>query len=334
MTFSIGEIHPNTPHLLADLAELMLAAGYIGRTTLHKNDIESLLQQGTITAEELDEEQDAQEEASALKLSSAEKSNRLERQLEDVLFQFAYRSKALSDYYPFIVVDEQIELKPNLNERERVYKLLLSCSRLRSFEGKGVPQRWAKSFARLCSTAMESLLPPAATTRIFDANSDDRKTYYSTDLKQALRRLGTDLGVLSCVETEIEKCGSSGDAGIDLVGSINFDDGAAVHYAILGQCGAQETNWPAKRLEAHSLNLRSFFTIQFDYPSVMFTPVCYRNSTGEWVDNKHTNGVLMADRGRILNLLEANSSWDEITNADWFTEFEVEFESLQKQQIS
>ena len=334
MTFRVGDIHPNTPHLLADLAELLLLIGYFGRPSLHKNDIEAILRDGGVTPEELDEESEAQQEADRLQLSSAEKGDRLERQLEDVLIQFNYRSKALEKYYPFVVEDEQIQLKAETTNEQRIYRLLLSCSRLRSFRIKGAPQKWAASFTKLCAIAMTALLPPAASARIFDANSDDRRDYYSTNLRDALRKLGSDLGVLSCVDKEIDNCSTSGDAGIDLVGTLSFDDGAAVHYAILGQCGAQETNWPSKRLEAHSISLRSYFTVQFDYPSVMFTPVCYRNSTGEWVDNKHTNGVLVVDRGRILNLLDANSSWDEIVSTEWFNQFEAEFTAIQEKRAA
>jgi hypothetical protein len=40
MTFKIGEVHPNTPHLFADLVELLLLVGYERRDYIHKNDLE------------------------------------------------------------------------------------------------------------------------------------------------------------------------------------------------------------------------------------------------------------------------------------------------------
>lgn len=325
MSFEIGDIHPNTPHLFADLAELLLISGYIGRKNIHKNDLESLIVNGTVSSDEIDEEEEASAEELRLHKSSAEKCNRPEIQLEDVLSQLEYRSKALKDYYPFQYDREQIILKEDVTDKHRVYKMLLACSRLRSFGTGGVPQRWAKHFALLSKEALMGILPSHAITKIFDANSDDRKNYYSTNLPQALRVLGKDLGVLAINEVECDKASTSGDAGFDLIATVAFNDGAATNYAILGQCGAQETGWPDKSLEAHSINCRNYFQIQFDYPSVMFTPVCYREVTGEWVSNANGNGILLVDRMRMLSLIESRNSWTEIVNTSWFSSFEHEF---------
>jgi hypothetical protein len=175
---------------------------------------------------------------------------------------------------------------------------------------------------------MVSLLPEHATVRIFDANSDDRRDYYTTNLSKALKILGKDLGVLKIHDDECHKAGSSGDAGIDLVGIVNFDDGATTSFALLGQCGAQETEWPKKTLEAHSIAYANYFHKQFDYPSVMFTPVCYRTATGEWTDNKSANGTLLIDRERILKLLELKNCWEEIVISEWFEDFENGFNNV------
>lgn len=321
MSFEIGELHPNTPHLFADLAELLLLVGYDGRTRLHTNDLESLLTTGAISSDELDDEEDA-DQAEA---SSADRNSRHERQIEDVMTQLSYRAATFDACYPFTMRGETLEVHGTLTERQRVYRLLLACSRLRSFGGHGIPQRWARCFTELGRTALQGLVPPHATTRVFDANSLDRDTYYGTDLREALRVMGHDLGVIQINETECDRAGPSGDAGFDLIATLNFEDGAATAYAMLGQCGAQETGWPKKTLEAHALNCHRFFQVQFEYPSVMFTPVCYRTAAGEWVDNKCANGILLTDRGRILHLVEVQQRFDEIVGTPWFTSFENEF---------
>ncbi|MBL4955207.1 hypothetical protein JK635_23995, partial [Neobacillus sp. YIM B02564] len=174
-----------------------------------------------------------------------------------------------------------------------------------------------------------ALLPAHAQVRIFDANSDDRREYYSTDLREALKVLGQDLRVIGINEKECDNAGSSGDAGLDLVAVVDFDDGASNSYALLGQCGAQEKDWPKKKLEAHSMNYRNFFHMQLDYMGIMFTPVCYRMANGEWTDNQNANGVLLADRVRILKLLELQNQWNEITTAPWFLKFEEEFAAVE-----
>ena len=323
MSFEIGELHPNTPHLFADLAELLLLVNNNGRNWLHANDLESLLKRGAINSDELDEEEDADH----VDTSSADRNSRHEQQIEDVMIQLSYRAKTFEKSYPFTMHGDKIQLNAPLTERQRVYRFLLACSRLRSFGGNGIPQRWAKSFTELSRNALQGLMPSYGQTRIFDANSVDRKNYYGTDLRKALRVMGSDLGVIQTNDIECDKAGASGDAGFDLIATYNFEDGAVTNYAVLGQCGAQETGWPKKTLEAHSIHLKSFFQVQLDYPSLMFSPVCYRNATGEWVSNKFTNGILLTDRGRIIQLIEVQEGFSEVVNTPWFTSFEKEFNS-------
>lgn len=314
MIFKIGEIHKNTPYLFADLAELILLVGYNGRKSLHKNDLEAVINTNIISPEEIDDDFDEY-------FTGAEKNERLERQLEDTLTHIDFRSGALESYYPFSVAGESFKVKTNLTSKQRVYKFLLACSRLRSFHSPGIAQRFAKYFTELSKIAMKGLLPSDAEVRIFDANSDDRSTYYTHNLSEALKRLGKELAV-GVNEGECNKAGISGDAGLDLVAFINFDDGAKTSYAMLGQCGAQETGWPKKTLEAHSMRYRSYYQILFDYPGVMFTPVCYRTSDGEWWDNQSATGILLIDRVRILKLIETQNRWDEIVTSSWFIDFE------------
>lgn len=346
MTFKTGEIHPNTPHLCADLLELLVLLG--GQTQLygwHRNDMKALLRQAALSHEEVDElggfaqgsagddgagQQWPQDLAKnmgheAASLTSAEGHARLERQMEDIMAQFDYRLRAFDGFYPFQFENGHLSMHHELDARQRVYCLLLACSRLRSFAGRGVPQRWAKCFVALCRLALAGLLPEHATVRIFDANSDDRQQYYSNDLRQALVKLGADLRVIGVNLAECSKVAPQGDAGLDLVGTVDFDDGASTAFAVLAQCAAQERNWPRKTLEAHPLKYRHFFQMQLDYPSVMFTPVCFRSSSGEWCDNQSANGIFLADRRRILHLLERQALCGQIVGLDWFIGFEQEF---------
>jgi len=328
MNFNIGEIHKNTPHLFADLAELILMVGYNGRNSLHKNDLEAVINTGIISMEELDDDEQADIDADDLNQVDAEKNDRLERQLEDVLTQLDFRTKALNDYYPFEINGEAIVLKNHLNEKQRVYKLLLACSRLRSFEGPGIAQSWAKAFTNLSKIALRALLPNEAVIRIFDANSDDRATYYTHSLDEALKRLGQDLSVEINLPN-CDKAGKSGDAGLDLVAFLNFNDGAKTSYALFGQCGAQETGWPKKTLEAHSMRYRGYYQILFDFPGVMFTPVCYRSADGDWWDIQAATGVVLLDRIRIMKLLDVQDIWNEIVKYPWFIEFETAIDTVQ-----
>ncbi len=328
MTFELGVTHPNTPYLFSDLAELLLMVSWNGRTYLHKNDLESILNEGDISEDELDDEFEAEEIQDIEGLSTAEKSNRREQQLEDVISHLAFRNARLGGDYPFFVSGEKIEISSSFTDEQRIYRFLLACSRLRSFKQKGTPQRWAKTFTLLSRYVLSALTPKFARTHIFDANSDDRKNIYSTDLRKALPRLGQELGVLAINNDACNSVDAAGDGGFDLVSFFNFNDDASVNYAVLGQCGAQETGWPRKTLEAHSMHLRSYFHMQFDYPSTMLTPVLYRTNAGNWYQNKATDGILLLDRLRIIQLLKTAELVPEITSSEWFYQFETEFEDV------
>jgi len=320
--FNIGEIHSSTPHLFADLAELLLLLGLNGKEKLHKNDLMAIREHSALSVDEADE--DARQTTLE---HSASTIDRHEKQLEDVWTQLNYREGAFAQYYPFLVARDELCLQAQTLEH-RIYRLLLCCSRLRSFGLGGLPQRWARAFTHLSKAAMQGLLPPQSTAKIFDANSDDRRTYYGTNLRQALQVLGKDLGILQINEAECNNASSSGDAGLDLIAVLTQDDGAAVNFSILGQCGAQEKEWPSKTLEAHSISIRNYFQIQFDYPSVMFTPVCFRNSDGSWVNNRFTNGIYLADRLRITNLIDCQNIIPDLVSQNWFNDFEREYSQV------
>ena len=257
--------------------------------------------------------------------SDACRHSREESQLEDVWTQLEYRAGAMRQYYPFTVQGDKLHRCGALDIRHRAYRLLLACSRLRSFDNAGgIRQRWAKSFAKLSRLALQGLMPNHADIRVFDANSDDRRNYYKTDLREALLKLAEDFA-FKPNEEECRKAGSSGDGGIDLVGVVSFGDGAIGNFAIVGQCGAQEKEWPSKKLEASPVNFRNYMNVLFDWPSIMFTPVCYRSATGEWVDNQSTTGVLLADRFRMLCMLDKADVWDVVAKAEWLSNFEEEF---------
>ncbi|MFJ3458504.1 hypothetical protein ACIPMZ_16245 [Scandinavium goeteborgense] len=326
MIFKVGDVHPNAPHLFADLAELAVLINYTGRSDLNKNDLITIRNQSVTSADDADqEEEDDRNEG-----SDAERNDRLERQVEDVWTQLDYRQSFLKDSYPFKVEGDFIYLKDNLGDLQRIYLFLLACSRLRSFKQarKGIIQFWARNFAVVSKFATTSLLPGHSTVRVFDANSQDRVGYYGTDLRKALVIMGEDLAVPSINHAECQKVGPTGDAGFDIIATLDFGDGLSSNYGILGQCGAQETEWPKKTLEAHALKLRTFFQVHFDLPSVMYTPIFYRDADGSWVDSSPCSGVLILDRARILYLLSKTTHCPTITAEQWFGDFETVIQGL------
>lgn len=324
MIFEVGAIHRSTPHLLADLVELYLLCSL--EDSISRSDVSELINEGVISSEELDEI-DSQELDPAA--TGAETHSRLDLQLDDLWAQLLFRERNLSDYYPF-EIQAQLLKKRDLDgvplDKARVYKSLLACSRLRSFEQK-TRNRWAKLFAKISKEAMKGLLPENATVHIFDANSDDRRSIYGTDLRQALVVLANKLAFMHD-ELSINEQPSSGDYGIDLVGFYQFSDGASGEYYILGQCGAQETEWPSKTLESHPASIRGVINMAHDCTNTMFTPVCYRQSSGRWVNSRPTGGTLVIDRTRIMKLISSEERLQSIITNPSFIDFEEEMRGI------
>jgi hypothetical protein len=307
MTFEIGVLHKSRPHLLADLAELILVAGYDNLDQLSQAKLELLAKEMPVAGDE----QEAFEENDD---HAIDKIEAVDRYIEDCWQLLEYRQVAFGDFYPFQVSGPQLEWKPGQRtDKECAYALLLICSRLRSFKVKGFPQSAAKAFTSVCKEALQTLAPRGAAVRVFDANSDDRRQHYGTNLRLAIKKLAKEIGAHHINEDEIAKIPTSGDMGLDLITSWGFGDMASGAYAIFGQCGAQETEWPTKTLEAHPIKFQGLFTLLNQPDNLMFIPVSYRDSTGNWVAGYRSSGCLLMDRQRILGLI--NERWAECVDA-------------------
>jgi hypothetical protein len=291
MTFNLGVLHQTQPHLFADLAELILAVRYDNNDELSQAKLEHL-------SKEMEHDLD---ENGYIPNST----------LEDCWTQLEYRQSVFAEFYPFVIESDRLLWKAGqLTDKQCLYLFLLVCSRLRSFENNGFRQYAAKAFTQVCREALQVLSGENAVVRIFDANSDDRRNHYSTDLRLAMKKLAQEMGAHCIHETEIDKLSSSGDYGLDLIAVHNFGDGAVGSYNIVGQCGAQETEWPSKTLEAHPIKLMGLFTLLNQPDNLMFIPLSYREATGSWVATHKLSGCLLIDRYRILHLL--NKKWHEV----------------------
>lgn len=288
MTFKLGNSKCSQPHLFADLAELILAVRYDDCDELSQAKFAHLSKE---MAGDLDEDAYTPDVA-----------------LENCWSLFEYRQAVFNEFYPFVIKENCLTWKEAIcSDKQSLYLFLLVCSRFRSFEIKGFCQYAAKAFAVICREALQVLAGESAIVKIFDANSDDRKNHYGTDLRQAMKILAQEMGAHHINETEILKLDSSGDHQLDLIAVHNFNDGAAGSYNIVGQCGAQEEGWLDKRLEAHPVKFKGLFTLLNEPDNLMFIPLSYRDASGNWVATHKISGCLLIDRQRILQLL--NKKW-------------------------
>lgn len=298
MSFEIGPVFKSHPHLLADLAEIILLTSYDDSDSLSQASLELLTKELPIDSNEIDELSDSY-------IDDASTNDLIDQNIEDCWTQLEYRASVYGNYYPFQIIGEQLAWKPGKRTQEEcLYVFLLICSRLRSFKIKGFSQRAAKIFAKLSRQALVAIVGNKAEVRIFDANSDDRRNYFGTDLRHAMKKLANDLAAHNVTIEEIDKLSPQGDEGIDLVAIHKFSDGATGSFAIFGQCASQERNWPTKTLEANPIRLAGLFHCLHAPSNFVFIPVNYRTSSGDWVQSSKTSGCLLIDRLRIIELVK------------------------------
>ena len=120
-SFNIGELQVGTPHLMADLAELLLLLDFNGRKTIHRNELSSIISQEAISVETIDA--DLLDEA---RESDAESHDALERKIDFIWSQLEYRESSLNDAYPYIVDGDELIMLETLTDVQKIYCFLIN----------------------------------------------------------------------------------------------------------------------------------------------------------------------------------------------------------------
>jgi len=300
-----GRVHRNKPHLFADAIEIMCVFSNFGYAS--KSDAFSLIETSIRPAEELLEldEEDLDDNEMSDDLDSAEIVELYQTEVDECFEQLEYRSSCLGECYPFLVNNDALVLRKDLSLNQIIYIFLLSASRTRTFKDKrGLTQRIASKFEEICKNALASLMPAGAKVFSFGPGSDDRKNIFGSDLLEAVPKLAAFMGMRLLSDWK-EGEAHQGDGGIDLVGVQKLDDTEEGWNVFIGQCAAREdeANWSKKRSEADIGYYRSWFAPRVRSMPVMFVPVCYRRSSGKWVNSRLTDNVIFMDRVRILKQL-------------------------------
>lgn len=322
MNFKIGEISKSNSHLFADVIEILVALNYFEKDLISKNDIEDTINRNVTSAEELDEEELLENE------DGSSKHNRYEKYIDDAWFMLSHRSTIFSQAYPFIIEGEALQLRKRLSSSQYIYLFILFCSRLKSFTARGIHQKWAKYFTKLCKYATYGLAPKNAMIKIFDANSEDRRNYYTTNLRHALEILGNDMGVRVFKE-QLDTESTSGDFGIDIVAIYKFEESIKTgNFVIFGQCGAQGDNWHTKNFECHPDRFRQIFPTFSPIIPIIYTPADYRSADGEWFTQNKAIGGTVLDRRRIMKLLKNSHMITTAIKDEYLQSFIADYKEL------
>ncbi|MFZ6723619.1 hypothetical protein [Undibacterium sp. Ji49W] len=291
--FVRGEVPKTRPFQFADLAELLLLVGDYDE--LSHGDLEAVITQG-VPDSDPDEKSDNTDHA-------VEVNAREQRYIKGCFNHLTYRVNAFDDIYPFEMDQEVLVKKASISQQNYVYLFLLGCSRLGSFNDLKFRQVCAHLFVEIAAQALKKLMSANSKIWIFDANSDDRRSHFTTNLQESLRILAREMSERHDEMVVIQQ-EPSGDGGLDIVGIHQFPDKGRGYLVFLGQCAAQKDGWPKKTLEPRRLN--TIFNFSHQPYNLNFIPVLYRNITGAWVNEVYTADCVIVDRLRIVKTIYQN----------------------------
>lgn len=298
------ESPPTTkPHLMADFLELCIL--FSQYDVLASSDVLSLLNEDE-TSEWMDDEENKNPNE-----SSAEINEKALRKAKELLEHLKFRENAFGDFYPFYFENNALRIHEKLADKRYLYLFLLLCSRLRTFyEEKSRHTKFADIFEIISAKALQQMFPNAIVNN-FGPNNPERKTHFGTKLKEAIKVLNKDLNerLNELGVNEISEQNTA-DGGLDLIVRWPWADPAMGTIAFFGQCAAIEEGWEDKKFETD--NIRGYINFCHFPVRMLFIPICFRNTSGNWVKYGPTHECILFDRLRICNLLKDNASFQEI----------------------
>ena len=232
--------------------------------------------------------------------------------------QFYLRDKTFPDYYPFQFTDDLLIKKENWSSKNKckLYLNLLVASRLR-FLDKTSQQTMAKKFEKICLIALRGWFNELD-YKLFSPGSDDRRNFFGTDLREALKKLA--VYIKETPHSTIDKLHHSGDKGLDIVGIRNFSDEERGSIVIFGQCAAKGLGWEDKVNDANAIHFNDYMTFSNKPINIFFIPAFYRKLNGTFPSIRPSENCLLIDRQRIFSMIKE----DCLTELPLLDSFEIE----------
>jgi hypothetical protein len=232
------------------------------------------------------------------------------------------RAEQFGAAYPFFVDGNQIRLIEPSTPLQKVYLVLLISSQLRMATRSGV-NRLGHHFEALCEPIFKQLIPPAAESYFFGAGTSVATGLFTGTFYAKVIELCNRLSVSASAIFTPENAGKNnvGDGGLDWVGFQAFVDGQSAMPVFFGQC-ACGTNWVEKQYDAHPSKWKNFIQFHSGYLVYHFIPHSFRKADLLWHNPLNIQDVVLLDRIRLLQLLEAHGHLDELLDLydELFTE--------------
>ncbi|MEA1919734.1 MAG: hypothetical protein U9N52_07835 [Campylobacterota bacterium] len=230
----------------------------------------------------------------------SEISEQQDREVNDLFTILKYRQTLYGEYYPFIVNEESILLKPSLDDMQTLYIVLLSCANLTSFE-KDLQYRLADEFEHITYCAMKHYLPNS-----FEVKKLGSGSHYSGNTRNKLKELGNDLNVpVDNDQIDGIALRANKEKGVDLIAWYKFIDGLPNTIIFLIQCACGKDTVHKQYEPAAYYTYFNFLKYQKEPIITLATPksVVIKEMHIQQISEVAMKDILYFDRLRIMELI-------------------------------
>ncbi len=216
------------------------------------------------------------------------------------------RSKMLGASYPFELdlANSKLKLRVKLTKVHRLYVALLMMANLHYFNSS--QSDLTSSFEEIGVIVFRWLMPSHAKVHRFGKgsfNKGDFKGHIWKKIGELAKNLSCDV---RCKEADFA-LNDNGEAGLDLVGWVPWQDVAPGRLILLGQC-ACTPKWASKQHEAGGDKWGNILDFPTHPMTVLLIPFFLRTSSGSWHSRPDFLKCLIIDRLRLLQTLTGKAA--------------------------
>jgi len=235
----------------------------------------------------------------------AEKDDKWQKRVEDWLLHMRNRQELCKEYYPFTLDSGGTVIKlTKLYPKKKLYITLLLCSALNYLGryNKKYSRTMDSCFELISYEALKHYVPNTAIVRYFGRNKYNTSHYRNGSLWERLNKLANELQDQVIADEKDFAPTNNGDAGIDLVAWIPFNDNESAFLSLFGQCTCR-SDWENKQHETDYETLRTIFRLHAKNSNALFVPYFLRDNSGCFYEMVNIRSIIF-DRPRILQFLD------------------------------
>lgn len=227
----------------------------------------------------------------------AEQNDKEEAFVREVFMLLTQRAISFNNDYPFKIQNENLTLKDNLSNKQKLYIFLLLSSNLNLF--KPFQSDLTSEFELVSKEALKNYLPNFAQVKNFGKNTE-----FQGYAHEKIRLLASEMNI-NVDEEYLSTIASMGtqDLGLDVVGWMPLLDKIGNYISIFGQCACGK-DWNKKLNETRRYN--KFLKIYLsEITHSLFIPYSLINYNNSNFFEHHEFGepILLFERKRILSLI-------------------------------